>query len=115
MLATVKRLVLPLALGVALGLLYGWVIQPAEYVDVSPMILRADYRADYVLMIAEAHAAELDPRLAAQRLAVLGPEPPSTIVLSAIDQAREQAYSTQEMELLQRLLADMQLFQPDEQ
>jgi len=58
--------------GIALGLVYGWVIAPVQYTDVTPNILREDYRADYVLMVAEAHQSEQDPEMAARRLAILG-------------------------------------------
>ena len=39
---------LALLIGIALGLVYGWIISPVEYVDTTPDTLRADYRADYV-------------------------------------------------------------------
>ena len=31
-------------IGVILGLVYGWVINPIQYTDITPNILRADYR-----------------------------------------------------------------------
>ena len=36
--------------GAGLGLLYGWVINPVDYVDTTPDTLRIDYKTDYVLM-----------------------------------------------------------------
>jgi hypothetical protein len=107
--ARLARLLLPLAFGITIGLVYGWVIQPAEYVDVSPIILRADYRADYVLMVAEAHVAQQDSALAAQRVALLGPEPPSQIVLDAIAEGQSLHFAPHDQAILQNLLADMQL------
>ena len=70
-------------LGITLGLVYGWVIDPVQYTDITPDALRIDYRTDYVLMVAEAYHAEQDPALAAQRLAVLGSEPPAVIAREA--------------------------------
>ena len=55
-----------LALGITLGLVYGWVINPVQYTDVTPDALRIDYRTDYVLMVAEAYRAEQDPALAGE-------------------------------------------------
>ena len=52
------KIIIALALGAALGVIYGWAIDPIEYTDVTPGILRADYRADYVLMVAESHQSE---------------------------------------------------------
>ena len=51
--AAVVNILLVLLLGIALGLLVGWVLVPIQYVDTTPDTLRGDYRADYVLMVAE--------------------------------------------------------------
>ncbi|NOH04145.1 MAG: hypothetical protein HND47_20315 [Chloroflexi bacterium] len=61
-----------LILGAALGLVYGWALDPVEYTDVPPNILREDYRVDYVLMVAEAYRRDFDAETAARRIAVLG-------------------------------------------
>ena len=70
--SNIFKIIIALIVGIALGLIYGWVIEPVEYTDVTPNILREDYRADYVLMVAEAHQNEQDPetaaRLAADRI-----------------------------------------------
>ena len=47
--------------GAGLGLLYGWVINPVDYVDTAPDTLRIDYKTDFVLMVAEAYQGESDP------------------------------------------------------
>lgn len=100
-------------IGIALGLIYGWVINPVQYTDVTPDILRADYRADYVLMVAEAYQTEQEPTLAARRLAIFGVQPPAQIVSAAMDYARQQGFSQDEMDSLQKLLSAMQTYQPD--
>jgi hypothetical protein len=46
------RFLIAIAVGLALGLLYGWVLSPVKYVDTTPNTLRADYQTDYVLMVA---------------------------------------------------------------
>jgi hypothetical protein len=51
-------LIIGILIGLALGLFYTWVIDPVKYVDVSPDSLRADYKEDYVLMIAQAYATD---------------------------------------------------------
>ncbi len=96
-----------LALGLAGGLLYGWVLQPVEVADTAPPSLRQDYRADYVLMVAESYSAEGDVGLAAQRLAALGSEPPETYVDAAIAYASDQAFAAGDLELLSRLARDL--------
>jgi hypothetical protein len=49
-----------IAFGVVLGLLYGWVLSPVEFVDTTPDTLGRYYKSDYVLMVAEAYKAERD-------------------------------------------------------
>ena len=101
-----------LALGIALGLVYGWVIAPVQYTDVTPDALRIDYRTDYVLMVAEAYRAEQNPALAAQRLAVLGSKPPALITSEAEDYARQTGYSGDDLTLIQELSVALQTWQP---
>ena len=60
-----------LALGLALGLFYTWVISPVQYTDTAPDSLRADYKNDYVLMAARSYAADGRLDLARQRLVPL--------------------------------------------
>ncbi|MBM4423953.1 MAG: hypothetical protein FJ030_11245 [Chloroflexi bacterium] len=58
-------------LGIALGLIYSWQINPVKYTDTAPDSLRADYQADYVVMIAQAYSTDGDLDLARARLATL--------------------------------------------
>jgi hypothetical protein len=58
--------------GAVIGLYYGWVINPVQYVDTTPASLRDVYKTDYVWMVAEAYQIEHNPELAARRLALLG-------------------------------------------
>jgi hypothetical protein len=99
-----------LVLGIALGLVYGWVIYPVQYVDVTPNILRADYRADYVLMVAEAHVREQNSDLSARRLALLGSESPAKIVEETLIYAAQNGFTQTEMLTLKGLLAAMQTY-----
>ena len=69
------RFLIVIILGIAAGLLYGWVIDPVDYTDTPPESLRADFKADYVLMVAEIYAVEGDFNAALQRLAYLGDDP----------------------------------------
>ena len=102
---------LALFIGIALGLVYGWVISPVQYVDTTPDTLRADYRADYVLMVAEAYQTEQDPALAVRRLAVLGSQAPGEIASQALADARQIGYSEADLALMQKLTTAMQAWQ----
>jgi hypothetical protein len=106
------KLIIAASIGIALGLIYGWVIDPIEYTDITPNILRADYRADYVLMVAEAHQSEQNPETAARRLAILGSESPAEMVASTLDYANKNNFTENEIVILQGLLNAMQTYQP---
>ena len=99
-------------LGLTLGLVYGWVINPVQYTDITPDALRIDYRTDYVLMAAEAYHGEQDPALAARRLGLLGSEPPAVIAREAEDFARQAAYPSDDLTLIQDLTVALQTWQP---
>ena len=99
-------------IGIVLGLVYGWVLAPVQYTDVTPNILRKDYRADYVLMVAEANQKEQNPEISARRLAILGSESPAEITASALVYANNNGFTQNETQLLQNLLSDMQKYQP---
>lgn len=51
-------LIVGLALGVALGLLYTWVIEPVELVNTYPALLRTDYRQGWVRLVALSYIAD---------------------------------------------------------
>ena len=106
------KIIIAAMIGIALGLIYGWVIDPIEYTDITPNILREDYRADYVLMVAEAHQNEPDAETAARRLAILGSEFPAQIVASTLDYANKNDFTQNEILILQGLLTAMQTYQP---
>jgi hypothetical protein len=61
-----------IAVGIIGGLYYTWQISPVEYDNSSLDQLRTDYRADLVLMVAEAYARDGDLNLATRRLTPLG-------------------------------------------
>jgi hypothetical protein len=60
-----------IVVGIAAGLIYGWVVQPARPTQASPASLRADFQQEYVALIAAAHAATGDMPRTRARLALL--------------------------------------------
>ncbi|MFZ5920054.1 MAG: hypothetical protein ACOYY3_03260 [Chloroflexota bacterium] len=101
-----------LVLGIAGGLLYGWVISPVEYVNTTPDTLHPDFRIDYVLMVAETYAVDGNLDQAGRQLAVLGGDSPADLASQARDYARDNGYSPREQELLQRLALGLVAWQP---
>ena len=104
--------IIAIALGIGLGLLYGWVISPVQFVDTTPASMRADYRADYVLMIAEAYHADQNTDLAVRRLAVFGSNSPADIAAQALQTGQTIGYSAEDISTLQELTRALQAYQP---
>jgi hypothetical protein len=97
-------------LGIALGLGYGWKIDPVKFVDTTPASLRADFRADFVLMAAEVFAANHDSEAARRQLAMLGGDSPAATAAEAIQTAEEVGYSHEDLSLMQDLARAMRAF-----
>ncbi len=101
-----------LAVGLGLGLFYTWFVSPVQYVDTTPGTLRADFRTDYTLMIAEVFKNDQNIDLAARRLALLSSQPPLEIVEQALAYGQKIGYSSADLALLQNLAAALQVWQP---
>lgn len=97
-----------LAIGMAAGLYYGWVIKPVEAPASTYSSLRDDYKADYVLMVAEAYRADGDLNAAANRLAALGEQNPYAAVSTAVRYALRVGYSPSDLDLMQKLAGALQ-------
>jgi hypothetical protein len=83
-------LVLGVIVGIAFGLLYGWQIDPVKYKDTEPSSLRADYKEQYLILIASAYKADGNLDRARIRLAMLrDPDPIRTITAFAQRMAAE--------------------------
>ncbi len=59
-------------IGLVLGLVYGYVIDPVDFVDATPAYLRADLQEDYLRMAIDSYRLNADPNLAVQRWQNLG-------------------------------------------
>jgi hypothetical protein len=97
-----------LLIGIGAGLAYGWVIDPVEFFDLTPDTLRTEYKADYVLMTAEAYLIEQDPGLAARRLAIFGTHSPSSIAADGLAYARSNGFADSDIALIQELVTALQ-------
>lgn len=97
------RFFIVLLLGSGIGLLYGWVIDPVEFIDTSPKSLREDYKTDYVLMVAEVYQVEQELTLVFDRLSFLGDLDPEIYVENALYFAVQSGYSPSDLRLLRGL------------
>lgn len=107
------KFLIAVVLGAAAGLFYGWVVNPVEYVDIAPKSLRTDYKADYVLMVAESYQVDHDLGLAVRRLARLGSSAPKDIVAVALNYALQHQYAPQDMAVIQLLGEDLLTWNPN--
>jgi hypothetical protein len=101
-------IILALLAGIGIGLVYGWLVDPVDFFDLPPDTLRADYKADYVLMAAEAYRVEQDAGLAARRLAIFGSQSPSAIAASGLEYARANGFTDSDIALMQELVTALQ-------
>ena len=100
---------LAIILGTIAGLFYGWKIAPVKYVNLAPNTLRADYRAEYMLTVAEAYQHNPDPDFLLRQLALLGNAPPAEIIQENLDNGE---YTPEEIELLEELLRKIERWEP---
>jgi hypothetical protein len=101
-------IIIALIAGAGAGLAYGWFVDPVDFFDLTPDTLRADYKADYVLMTAEAYRVEQDAGLAARRLAIFGTKSPSTIATQGLAYARTHGFDDADIVLMQELVTALQ-------
>lgn len=103
-----------IAMTVALvgGLYYGWVVNPVEGLQSSTEVLREDYQADYVLMVAEIYQSEQNPDLAIERLAFLNAENPLLLISLAQEFAQDQGYPARDKQFISELDAALRAWDP---
>ena len=109
------RFLIAILIGLAIGLVYGWLISPVSYIDTSPNTLRIDYKTDYVLMVSEAYQSEKDLEQATRRLALLGGTSPVEIVAQAIQFAQKAGYTEADVARMQALLSAIQTLLPGQE
>ncbi len=107
------KFLIAIAVGVAGGLFYGWVVSPLEYVDISPQNLRVDYKSDFVLMVAETYQVDHDLGQAVRRLALIDSSAPTAIVAKALDYALQHGYAAQDLALIQSLGEALSTWNPN--
>ena len=61
-------IIIGLGVGLALGLVYTWVVNPVELVNTYPALMRTDYRRDWVRLAALSYAADGDIQRVRARL-----------------------------------------------
>lgn len=97
-----------LAIGLLLGLLYSWLLDPVDYYDTTPASLRADFKDDYRSLIARAYLADGDLGRAQARLALLGDESVAAALSAQAQRWVAEGGRAAEAQALAKLAADLQ-------
>ncbi len=90
-------------LGVAMGLIYSWVISPVKYVDAPPYALRADYKEEYRALVAAAYMYSGDLVRARDRLKQLKDDNPAQNVAMQAQRALAAGHPEAEVRALSLL------------
>jgi len=94
--------IIGLVVGLASGLVYTWVIAPAELINTYPALLRTDYRWDWVRLVALSYVADGDLERAHVRLDGLKQEDVTGAIQALIE---EYAAAGHPADTLRRLTA----------
>lgn len=94
---------LTIIIGIAFGVIYGWVIRPGDSRNLTLDTLSRDYQTDYVLMSAEAFKRDGDLPEAVRRLGLIDSHSPEVVVAGAVLTARELGYIEADMNTLNQL------------
>jgi hypothetical protein len=92
--------VLMIAVGIAVGVAYGWMVNPVRYTDTGPQSLGEGFKTDYVLMVAEIYPAENDAVMAMARLSFLGADSLLQSLDEALTFAQENQYPSDDLQLM---------------
>lgn len=78
-------MIVALFFGLVAGIVYGWVINPIEWIDAGIQHLRADLQEDYVRMVVDSYSLNDNQNLAIARLEDLGPEKTSELLAAIVN------------------------------
>ena len=71
--------IIAILIGFIFGLTWGWGVQPVEWVDATPELLRADYQQDYLRMTIDSFLVNSDTTQTLRRWQSLGPTAPNLL------------------------------------
>lgn len=98
---------LALVCGIGLGILYGWVINPVEWVNGTPAQLREDVRVDYLRMAIDSYSVNRDAELALERYESVGEFGPEALAAIGAEPGEVDATA------IQRFRAAIEILSPE--
>jgi len=105
-------LVTGLVIGLALGLVYTWLVTPVELVNTYPALLRADYRQEWVRLVALSYAADGDLARARSRLEGLDQQEVKGAVAAVIEECASAGYPADTLRRLTALAVALDVHTP---
>ena len=105
-------LIVGLAIGLTLGLVYTWGIAPVELTNTYPALLRTDYRWDWVRLTAISYVADGDLERALSRLDGLEREDVAHVLEGLIEEYAAIGRSTDAMRRLTTLAEALDVYTP---
>ncbi|HOE34947.1 MAG: hypothetical protein GX415_05210 [Chloroflexi bacterium] len=97
--------ILAILLGAGAGMAFGWLFMPASAPKNADLPqLRADYKTDLALMVAETYAREKDLYAALDRLARIEPDDPYSLLVNAVNYAQGVGYQESDVNLIKALI-----------
>jgi hypothetical protein len=96
---------LAILLGAGADLAFGWLFMPAaapKNADLNQ--LRADYKTDLTLMVAEIYAQDQNLNAALDSLARVEPEDPYSLLVNAVNYAQGVGYQESDISLIKALI-----------
>jgi len=99
---------LAILVGVGAGLAFGWMMMPPAAPRNAPLAnLRADFKTDLVLMVAEEFQTDPDSMQALTQLDKLDESDPITLLGNSIQYAQAISYPEEDLKLMRDLLNSM--------
>lgn len=99
---------LAMLVGIGAGLAFGWMMMPPAAPRNAPLAsLRADFKTDLVLMVAEEFQTAPDSMQALTQLDKLDESDPITLLGNSIQYAQAIGYPEEDLKLMQDLLNSM--------
>ena len=113
---TILLAIVGLASGTALGLWYGWMVDPVEWTDTDMAHLHPSYRDEFILMVGNAYALDGDLGMARARIALLALPDPANAVADLAEQHIAKSVPPPQIRVLAQLAsamgAEREVFRP---
>jgi hypothetical protein len=101
-------IILALLAGFGLGLAYSWLVSPVKYVDANPVLLRADFKDQYRVVIAASYKSSHDLARARARLELLSDTDPVGELSAQAQRMQGAGESFDNVQPLAQLATDLQ-------